>query len=89
MSSKHIRRGVRKPPCNCRKNSPEARHLIAALTSACEREPHVAQFVREAAENNAQRLIGDYHAHGGIMIFEPPWLLGAARAFVHALRETR
>ena len=83
MSDKHRPPGQSKPP------SPETRRLLAALEAACAAEPQVAEFVRRSAEQNARRLIGDFNAHSGIMVFEPPWLLDAAQALVDALREAK
>ena len=86
MTSKPVFPGRGKPSANPPpKLTPEARRLLAALEAAfaATRAPPSS---RGFGQQNAERLIDDYHAHSGIMTFNPPWLLTAARAVASALR---
>ena len=77
-----VRRSPRKTPDPL---APEARRLLTALESAIEAEPHAAELVRYVVERNAHGHVDDYHARDGLVVYDPPWVLRAARALVAAL----
>ncbi len=63
--------------------------LLKQLEQAFAAEPHAAEFVRKTVLNNANRLVDDYHHHGGIMEFDPPWLLRVSREILRAMRPAK